>query len=370
MKQLLSLLFLLALALPVGADVTAPGEVSLEVADRGAGARSEALSEGLRRVLVRLTGMREPQQSAQLSALLEADPSRWVLQYSYQEMQEDGGSEQGREDEDAPSLTLAASFDVPGLSRRLARLGAPVWGTQRPAVLFWLVEQGVGRGEFIGREDRGDSAQELRRTARERGLPVTLPELDGTDRGRVRPADVRGRFDEPVLEASERYGNALVVTAVLYDGSSPRLRWRLFEQGRQQREGEITEGSRKDMLAGLVHGISDYVAELYAVRGGQGRQMRLRIRELSELADWKTARDHLAGLAGMEALHVDRLDGATATFIGRFSGSRAQLERLARLLPDLRDCPREMGPPADPSGEEVAEDGPDAENELEFCWGR
>lgn len=368
MKQLLSLLLAMAMIAPTVAGTIDAGRVSLPVEDRSAGQRTEALTEGLRQVLVRLTGMRDPESSPAVAALLEADPSRWVLQYSYQERDPDvtkdqsPGGEAGGEAEREPPLLLGASYDVSGLSARLAEAGAPVWGTGRPSVLLWIVDQGAARGEFIGRDDRGEVVEVLLRTAGDRGLPLLLPQLDGDDRSRVRPADVRGLFDEPVMEASRRYDSRLVVTAVLYRGSEPHLRWRLFEQQEQVRDGDIVDGTPQELAAALVHRVTDYVAGLYAVRGGTGKSVSLRIRQLSDLADWKTARDHLAGLAGMQALHIERLEGTVVTFNGRFTGSLEQLDRLVRLQPAMRHCP--------PSAEPVqAEEEPGSPARLEFCWG-
>lgn len=368
MKQLLSFFLAMAMIAPGAAETIEAGRVSLPVEDRSTGQRTEALTEGLLRVLVRLTGMRDPAGSPEVAALLEADPSRWVLQYSYQERGPEATKEQSPDSGDtaeaAPELPLliSASYDVSGLSTRLADAGAPVWGTERPSVLLWIVDQGAARGEFIGRDDRGELVEVLRRTAADRGLPVLLPQLDGDDRRRIRPADVRGLFDEPVMEASRRYDSHLVATAVLYRGSEPHLRWRLFEQQQQVRDGDIAEGTPQELAAALVHRVTDYVADLYAVRGGTGHAVSLRIKQLSDLADWKKAHDHLAGLAGMQALHIERLEGTTVTFNGRFTGSLAQLDRLVRLQSAMRHCPPSAAPV------EAGADGAGSAR-LEFCWG-
>lgn len=375
MKQLPFLLVVIALATPLAAGAFEPGKVTLPVADRTADERAEVLADGLRRVLIRLTGMRHPEDSPSVAALLEADPARWVLQYSYVAPASSGGPEESDKNVenqagDEPAMLLSARFDVAGLSERLAEVGAPVWGTERPSVLLWVVEQGPGRGEFLGRDDRGEEIDVLRETAADRGLPIILPRLDGTDRGHVRPADVRGLFDDPVMEASQRYEAGLVATAVLYRGSAPHLRWRIFEQGRQVRQGDIARaGGETALLAELVHRLADYVAGLYAVRSGSGRAVTLRIRELSDLADWKAAHDHLTGLAGMQALHVQQLEGTTATFSGRFAGNPEQLDRLIRLQPALRGCPDVAAPAMAPAlAAEAGEIGDEAPAQLEFCW--
>lgn len=375
MKQLPFLLVVIVLATPLAAGAFEPGKVTLPVADRTAGERAEVLADGLRRVLIRLTGMRHPEDSPSVAALLEADPARWVRQYRYARPASSRASGQAGENgkgetDDGPALLLSASFDVAGLSQRLAEAGAPVWGTERPPVLLWVVDQGPGRGEFLGRDDRGDEVDALRETAGDRGLPIMLPRLDGTDRGRVRPADVRGLFDDPVMEASRPYDAGLVATAVLYRGNAPHLRWRIFEQGRQVRQGDIAgAGGATALLTELVHRLADYVADLYAVRSGSGRAVTLRIKELSDLADWKAARDHLAGLAGMQALHVQQLEGTTATFRGHFAGNPEQLDRLIRLQPALRACPDVAAPTMAPSSAaEAGQAGDERPAQLEFCW--
>lgn len=377
MKLLLFLTFTLFATTGSAAVVRDLGKVSIKVVDRSADTRTEALSEGLEQVLTRLTGLRHPKDAPGPAAILASEPSRWVLQYSYEKLEpeEETAPEQltgEGEAAETPTLRLSAAFDVDALSQRLGESAAPVWGRQRPAVLFWVVEQGPAHGRFLSRDDEGPATDALRETGEARGLPVLLPSLDGEDRRNLRPADVRGRFDGPVLEASQRYGTGLVVTAVLYQGSEPHLRWRLLDGGEEVQSGDLRDGEATHLLSELVHRVTGHVADLYAVRGNAGSEVRLRVHELSDLQDWKTARDYLHGLAGMQALHIESLEATTVTFAGRFSGEIKKLERLVELQPALGSCPAlgtdVRSEPLSGPGSATETDDVASPRVLEFCW--
>lgn len=368
MKRFCALvLLLMPLVATAASDL---GAVRVPVPDRGADTRRDALARGLERVLVRLTGDPRPASLSALRPLLQGDPSNWVVQYSYEEQATD--EEARDQDPEAMPLELVAAFDVSGLIKRLMTLEAPVWDETRPEVLFWLVEQGPVRGELLGRDGEGAATQALRRAARARGLPLVLPALDREDRRSVQAADIRGRFDEPVAEASARYQASLVVTAVFYKGDTPRVRWRLLDEGSERTGGELEADTGEQVLAALVDRVTDYLVDLYAVRGGpQSSVVTLRIRELDRLQDWNALRGYLAGLAGMRSLRLTRLDGDAATFSAHFSGDLEHLARLAKLKKGLEDCERHDALSVslvEPEDQAPAPGADDARRELELCW--
>lgn len=311
------------------------GDVELTVPDRTSGERRQALSEGLDRVLVRLTGFRKPSELSSLAPVRADDPARWVTQYRYEDKKSEGKS---GDPGGGLGLVLKARFDISGLFERLGELDAPVWDQNRPAVLLWLVVQEPTGGDIVGRDSDHPARALLEKAARRRGLPVVLPRMDDTDRDTIRAAEIRGQFDEPVRKASRRYDTPLVATAVLYTGKNPRLRWRLLDDGRKE-----TSGNRQveGMAAGLnawVDAVTRHLVELYAVRGSEERSIRIRVRQLDRLQDWNRLHRHLLGLAGMRSVQLRHLEGATATFDTRFAGPPAKLERLAKLQPGLGSC--------------------------------
>ena len=57
---------------------------------------------------------------------------------------------------------------------------------------------------------------QLKQTAKERGVPLSLPLMDLTDNVNISTYDVWGRFVEPLRKASTRYGVDNIIGARVY----------------------------------------------------------------------------------------------------------------------------------------------------------
>lgn len=299
------------------------GATSVPVEDRSADARSEALARSLDQVLVRLTGRRSLADVPGVANVRD-NPSRWARQYAYQ-VDEDG------------VLRLTAAFDVPALLTALERNEAPVWGTTRPEVLLWLAVQDVGGGEVLYRESESAVKPVLEQVAHERGLPLVLPSLDGTD-GPVSAPDIRGNFDHVIHEASQRYDAPLRVTAVLYTAPRPSLRWRLFRQQDLLDQGELETEDTDAAIRQLVDQVTDRLASVYVVTPGDRQLVSLQVEGVDELVEWRALQTYLEQLSGVDQVRLQRLQGKVVTFTLGFGGSLAQLQRLLQLNPRLAPC--------------------------------
>jgi hypothetical protein len=377
--ELMRLLRLFALLLPIPVLAVAQprvelGRVELTVPDRTASARRDALREGLDRVLIRLTGLTDPAQRASLDRLRSGDPARWVSQYSYRDADEEKPRQGSQEGEAKPRLR--ARFDVSGLLDELGQRNAPVWDENRPALLVWLVVQEPTSGELVARGSDHRVRALLEEAARRRGLPIVWPRMDSEDRSVIQPADIRGRFDQPVQQASARYDAPLVATAVLYRSDSPRLRWRLLDSGQERTGSTLTMTGLEEGLRNWVSRVTDYLVDLYAVRGQKAGTINLRVRGLSQLQHWNRLQDFLRGLAGMRSVQLRQLEGETAVFRARFAGPATKLERLAKLEPALGSCQddRALAAVSASSDETPSTSAGGAtpavkpESTVEFCW--
>lgn len=331
-RRLLSLSFTLllsVLAASAGADELSLGFAEVPVMDRSAGARADALAQGLDQVLVRLTGSRHI-EAVQGLASVRNNPSRWAQRYSY------GQDEEG-------ASTLSARFDVTGLLSGLQSAGVPVWGQTRPDVLVWMVIQRPGSGQMVAREMTDTAAQALKRGGQDRGVPLLLPLMDGQDRGAVSVADIRGHFDNVVRQASERYQAPLRLSAVLYTGSQPQIRWRLFRGTEMLDSGEMTASDEGEVVTAMVDRIADRMAAVYVISAGSGEALTLSVQGVNTLQQWNALQGFVAKLTGVEDVRLVQLDGSLARFSITFSGSVEQLQRLLALQSGLVPCANDGG---------------------------
>jgi uncharacterized protein len=350
MKRLLMMFFVAGLLAQTQAQAqaSAMGEIRVAVADRSVEARQQALREGLGEVLVRLTGDPAVSSSAAVAPLLR-DPSRWAQQFGY----EAGVT--------PDLLMLTARFDIPILMRELERASVPVWTLTRPGTLFWVVVQRGGAGEILSQGSTDPAVASMLGRAQARGLPVILPVMDAQDVAVIQPADIRGQFDQVIARASARYPSVFSVTAVLYPGSAPQLRWRLMHMGRIEESGQIDAMDEAEAMRLLVDRVTGLIAPRYVVTPGDTRAQRLVIQGVASLDDWRQVTTHIQGLAGVAQLHVANLSGRQLELALQFSGQPSQLPALLGLNPRLAPCPSTFGPLTPPA---PAEDG-----ELPvFCW--
>lgn len=335
------------------------GDVRIAVEDRTADVRQQAIAIGLDQVLVRLTGDKEGANAASL-APLRSEPSRWLQQFSYESADDD-------------SLELLIHFDVPVLLRQLEQVSLPIWTVTRPDTLFWLVVQRSAGGEILSQASTDVVAQALSQAAQQRGLPARLPQMDSEDSSRIQPADIRGQFDQVLSQAARRYQPIYNVTAVIYPGAMPQLRWRLLHQGRVQQSGDISAASEELAMAELVDQVTAYIAPLYTVRSGELLPYQLQVEGVLSLQDWHAINAHVSTLAGVRDLNVSTLEGGQLGLTLSFSGAASQLRALLGLAPRLVECaPQSYS--AQPSL--VALDAADISDTLitqqhqplKFCW--
>lgn len=351
----------LGLILGLGLNVTPAwgqslGDVRIAVEDRTADVRQQAIATGLDQVLVRLTGDKQGANAAGL-AQVRSEPSRWVQQFSYESAEDD-------------SLELLIRFDVPVLLRQLEQAALPIWTVSRPDTLFWLVVQRSAGGEILSEASDDIAVQALYQAAQQRGLPARLPQMDSEDRGRIQAADIRGQFDQVLSQAARRYQPIYNVTAVVYPGAVPQLRWRLLHKGRVQQNGDISAASEEQAIAELIDQVTSYIAPLYTVSAGESLPYQLQVEGVLSLQDWHAINAHITTLAGVSDVNVSTLEGGQLGVTLGFTGADSQLRALLGLAPRLVECAR---PSYTAQTSPMATDNADplmapSRQPLKFCW--
>ncbi|WP_237440342.1 DUF2066 domain-containing protein [Alcanivorax sp. DP30] len=320
-KQVVAALLLLLVMLSGVQSALAGTLDTVEVAveNRTPEEQQRALGEALNQVLVRLSG-KPSVLDLPVAEKAAEQRDRWVIRQDYRE---------GK---------LVARFDTAGLMDFIGSSGAPVWGVPRPRVLVWLVDQGTGKGSMVN-PGHPDFAM-LKREADRRGLDVVIPEWDATDRGALAVADIRGRFDNQILEASSRYPHEMVLAAVLYSGDPATVSWRILQGRKTLDDGRIKSDSTPQAIADLVDSVTDQLADRFAVAGGASDQRTLlTVQSVGALDDWKALRDFLSGLGGVQSVSLVQVSGDSLIYGLDFSGSDAQLRDLLSLSSALSPCP-------------------------------
>lgn len=177
-------------------------EAKVLVDDQSSRTQKNAAKKALREVFLKMSGSSETLSNAGVKAAL-ASPEALLRSYRY--------SYNGDE------TYYVAEFDSSKIAEILQREMLPLWGDRRPETLIWLAIQDDKENKVIIDEAMIHPISDaINTTAKERGLPLSLPLMDLTDSVNISTYDIWGRFVEPVRNASERYQVDNVIAARVY----------------------------------------------------------------------------------------------------------------------------------------------------------
>jgi len=214
-------------------------------------ASEAALRQALTQVLVKVSGDRSLAHDPALAAALSGARAMALTVARRAALSADG------------SDRLAANFDPGRVHDLLATLGRPVWHSDRPVVLVWLViDDGVQKQ--IANAGQIAALSDMTERAHLRGVPMLLPRMDGVDQNRLNPVTLWAAPPQTVLAAGQRYGVQTMLVLRLTRGDPWRARYTLID-GRNYEEWEQSDAQSSVLLAAGIDGASDRLARRYAV---------------------------------------------------------------------------------------------------------
>ncbi|POG24606.1 DUF2066 domain-containing protein [Aeromonas bestiarum] len=285
-----------------------------------------AQSQALGDVLVKVTGKRDIlTQPAVVKAL--AAPGDYVQHYGYQDV--------------GPVKFLKADFDVAKVNALISQSKFALLGPARPQVVIWLV---INEGERRVLPDQSSDgwAAALRTQSQAMGLPVSIPLMDLDDNMAVNATDVWGRFADPILKASQRYGAEMVVLGKLTpEGEKWSMDWGLYGPKAGGELAELTRGSgsgtQAEVAQGFADGLAAWLVQNYGARiSGVASSQTLVVEGLSGIDGMITVQKMLQGMASVTKVEIGKLEGDKVTFNLALQGDKAELIRGLQLESRLR----------------------------------
>lgn len=285
-----------------------------------------AQSQALGDVLVKVTGKRDIlTQPAVVKAL--AAPGDYVQHYGYQDV--------------GPVKFLKADFDVAKVNALISQSKFALLGPARPQVAIWLV---INEGERRVLPDQSSDgwAAALRTQSQALGLPVSIPLMDLDDNMAVNATDVWGRFADPILKASQRYGAEMVVLGKLTpEGEKWSIDWGLYGPKAGGELAELTRGSgsgtQAEVVQGFADGLAAWLVQNYGARiSGVASSQTLVVEGLSGIDGMITVQKMLQGMASVTKVEIGKLEGDKVTFNLALQGDKAELIRGLQLESRLR----------------------------------
>ena len=317
--------------------------------------RGRAIQAALETLVLRLTGDAKAAQGSALAGLRK-DPQQIISQYGY---------------EAGPPETLLVDFDPATTDRALRQAGLPIWGSNRPSILGWWLNDSVEGSNLVG--DGQGAAEPLRRAAQHRGLPLRLPLADLSEQGIGTAKTLEGSDATSLKEASERYGaDAILAVHAKEDAGQWQGKWRLW-LGEQREQGTATGDSSEALADAVLSAVSQRLAPRFVAKPGASTGLVLQVQgmTLERYAELLRLLEPLGGR--LKAVEADRVNFEVA---GNPEQIRAQLA-LAKLqeVPVSEAVPVQAAPaqpaPVDAASQPTAPAPtivPTAAPQLYFRW--
>ncbi len=342
---------LMAMAAPASAvPVTGLYNADVPVESSSAAALQQGYAEGLRQVMVRVSGSRNVLQLDGIDKVLAEAES---LLQGYQV-----GSEAGQS-------RLRMGFGAVGVNRALASLGAPVWGANRPLTLAWVAVEDRGNRSLLTRTGAGaDWRNAFLAAATVRGLPIEFPS-ENLSENRALMSDLWGQFVGRIEKASEDVSyDVLALVRVSRSGGQWRAGWVVDGMGMDAAERSVTAASPEDLAQAIVDQWAEQYASRYAVAAGEvgdSPKVDVVFEGVSTLADYGRINKVLEGLTPVVSVSATRIRGERLTARIAFTGELEQLKEYIAL--DPRFVPAEGSPAEAQSADEL-----DAEQAFESLY--
>lgn len=316
----------------------------VSVESQGTADRNKALKQALQSVLVKVGG----QQSILSHQAIKPHLRRYnsfVTNYTYQ-----------RTD---TQQFLQATFDQAKINQLFVDANLPIWGSLRPQVVLWLVnEQGLTR-QLIAETSQSELVQSVKDFTNLRGLPIVLPLFDIADTSTISSSDVWGRFSQPIFHASKRYlAEAIIIVRVsdnsLLSGEQLALTqgcqllcqqaitvdWSFISADNEDEPQQFSESyqgfDRADLLTQALSDITDNIYQRYALTTDVNNQYEIDVANVETLATYVSVTQFLQQLSSVQSVRLVSADGSSRRFSLTLIGSERTLLASLKLNKALK----------------------------------
>jgi uncharacterized protein len=306
---LIGLLFFIGQA--YAAEVHALYSVKLPVNSHAEKERLSLLVKAFGKVLTKVSGNSNITSAEQISSILPKANS-YVKEYSYTK----------QDDKPNAPLLLKVTFSSSAVKKLLRESNYPIWSSQRPLSLVWIVaDDGTGRRVILNDSDN-EIVKAVKEQASLRGLPIIFPLLDLTDLQQVTANDVWAPFITVLTRVSQRYNadDVLIIRIDAGDGKETTAHWTLLLND-EQTTWNIEE---KDLSTAIKAGIdeaTDRLAKKFvAVSAVQKGDVLLEVSNLNDITAYAKVMQYLKKLAAVSNVEALSVSSEAASFHLTLSG--------------------------------------------------
>jgi hypothetical protein len=266
--------------------------------------RSAAAARALATVFVRLSGSQSVLEASGVRTAI-AKASIYISEFGYQQTDQVitiAGATQA-------ANRLVMRFSQAPLEAILKNNQLPIWLSDRPDVLVWGALNRDGKSYMSA-----DSlmALALKKSASQRGLPITSPVLDLNDRASLPVSRLWALDEDAVLAASSRYETDAVLAGRFAESAGQWTGNMLLLHRGKTNYFSATAATQAEVARSVIDQVTDYLASIYAVApnlSGDRRSVMLQIDNISDFNYYAGVVAYLESLPLLESLDVESVHG-------------------------------------------------------------
>ncbi len=300
--------------------------------------RNRAVAEAMSAVILKVSGERRWLEDGSVQrALRNAQSFVEAISYSSEELLLPVA------DNAVPATTVQRYIDVdfaPALiDNLLSDAGIPIWDSNRPSVLVWMVLQdAAGERSMLTPDVNTQIITYMQQFADERGLPIIFPVLDFEDRRNLSADQVWALDDRAINAASARYGADSVLSGRLHLTAGGELvgLWQFLFQD----QAEVFDGfdnALEPYLFAPLDRITNQLASYFAIipEAAESNVVHLRVEGVKDLGAYSALLSYVSGLGLVESVSTTALDGERIDLQLGLLGQADQLNEMIALDRDL-----------------------------------
>ncbi len=234
---------------------------------------------------------------------------------------------------------ISVNFAAALIDDLLTNTNIPIWDSNRPSVLVWMVLQcSTGERSFLTADANPEIVKAMQDFASDRGLPIIFPVLDFEDRRNLTENLVWNLNEQAISLASQRYDADSILAGRLHFTASGELvgLWQFLFQEKT----EVFDGFDEELESYLHEPLNRITARLagyFAILPESVNQetVRLRIDGIKNLNAYTALLSYLENLGLVQTVTTAELDGERIDLQLSLLGDSRQLYEQIALDRDL-----------------------------------
>lgn len=283
---------------------------------------NKAFSNAIDEVLARISG----QQASLSSDLLNkahTSAASWVAQHSVKDVASGGDAVK----------EVSVTFYKESIDGFLVEAGLPVWGSNRPSILVWLMEEQSGQRRMFGANQPSQVLSDFFDNAKKFGLPVYAPLVDETDRKALDIASSWGFFEEDIKRASTRYQTDVIAAVRLSEYRGAYVAESiLLAPNQSSRLLSSTKPTRNAAMADILVQLSALLSERYAaVKMAVPNQMVVKVDGIRDYDAMTSLRKYLTSIDVVRDIQLNTINNGEVEFGISIDGSQEKFQNSVAL---------------------------------------